>query len=104
MSYAVLVAVIAFAIVFHKRIVHYYFPLWDLPWTSPIVPFTATVSRDPESLSRQITNALSRKGPVVRVGANEVVIVDIGIVRRVYATFPKWPAWYESTPSRLYYG
>ncbi|KAJ5146147.1 uncharacterized protein N7515_000711 [Penicillium bovifimosum] len=86
-----------------RWIVYQRFPLLVLPRTSFSALFKSAIDIPPEVLSRQIIDT-SKKGPVVRIGTNEVVITDNSLVRSLYASFSKWPEWYESPEDKLFYG
>ncbi|KAJ5542085.1 hypothetical protein N7535_004505 [Penicillium sp. DV-2018c] len=47
---------------------------------------------------------MSKHGPVVRIGINEVAITNTSLARTLYASFLKWPEWYESPEAKLFYG
>lgn len=85
--------------IFYQR-----FPLSALPYTSFSTLFKSAIEIPPDTLSEQITVAVQKKGPVVRIGTNEVVITDSSLVRTLYASFLKWPEWYESPNEKLFYG
>ena len=80
------------------------FPLWALPHTSISARFKSAIEAPPGALSQQITDAVSKKGPVVRIGINEVAVTDTSLARTLYASFLKWPEWYESPEDKLFYG
>jgi hypothetical protein len=87
-----------------RWIIHQRFPMWALPRTSFSALFKSAINTPPDVLSQQITDAVSKKGAVVRIGINEVVVTDISLVRTLYASFLKWPEWYESPEDKLFYG
>lgn len=103
-SSVILVVGIGSLLLFYRKLMQHFFPLCLMPWISYRVPFTSATKVAPGVLSAKITEALSRKGPVVRIGANEIAIAEIGVVRRIYASFAKWPKWYETPPALLFYG
>lgn len=80
------------------------FPLWALPHASFSARFKSAIDTPPNVLSQQMTDAVSKKGPVVRIGINEVAVTDTSLARTLYASFLKWPEWYESPHDKLFYG
>lgn len=87
-----------------RWVIHQRFPIWALPHTSFSALFKSAIDTPPGVLSQQITEAVSKKGPVVRIGINEVVVTDISLVKTLYANFLKWPEWYEGPEDKLFYG